>query len=359
MAINNSAFAARNTCERAGPLARIKQSTRYFCTYFDQCYFSQGLAMYASLRRHCHNFTLWILCLDPEVYRRLRELRIPKVELITLEEFERGDELLAEAKKNRSLLEYYFTCTPSFPLFLLQNNPDIDLITYLDSDLFFFSSPDVLFDEIADHSVAIIPHRFSGSDRRAERYGTFNVGWVSFRRDNDGLACLQRWRAQCLAWCADQSEGDRFADQKYLDDWPSHFQNVVILQHKGANLAPWNLSNYDVSACGKDIYVDNEPLVFYHFHGLKRLGEYLYDTRLYDYKAKTTSPIIRGIYGPYLRKLTKLAATARTACLETGALTRKREHTRERPVAFLINIFQTIKRLLRRHYLVVIGGRVL
>jgi len=342
-----------------GFLRALEQPMRYFCTYFDQRYLSQGLAMSESLNRHCQNFKLWVLCLDTEVYRRLRELEIPRMELITLEELERDDPNLAEAKKNRSLLEYYFTCTPSLPLFVLENNREVDLITYLDADLFFFSSPDALFEEIADHSVAIIPHRFARSDGKAERYGTFNVGWVSFRRDDDGLACLQRWRAQCLSWCADQSEGERFADQKYLDDWPIRFRNVAILRHKGANLAPWNLSNYDISLRGKDLYVDNEPLVFYHFHGLNQLGNYLYDTRFYDYKVKATSPIICEIYRPYLRKLTKLAATSKVAFLEGRALARKREHTRERPLSFVTSPFRTIKRILRRDYLVVIRGRVL
>src|SRR5260370_1189883 len=342
-----------------GLLRDLEQQMRYFCTYFDQRYLSQGLAMSESLNRHCQNFKLWVLCLDTEVYRRLRELEIPRMELIPLEELERDDPDLAEVKKNRSLLEYYFTCTPSLPLFVLENNREVDLVTYLDADLFFFSSPDALFEEIADHSVAIIPHRFARSDGKAERYGTFNVGWVSFRRDNDGLACLQRWRAQCLTWCADQSEGERFADQKDLHDWPTRFRNLTILRHNGANPAPWNLSYYDISVSGKNIYVNNEPLIFYHFHGLNQLGQHLYDTRLYDYKAKATSLVICEIYRPYLRKLTKLATTAKIAFLEGRALARKREDTQRRPLSFLTNLFRTIKRILRRHYLVVIRGRVL
>ena len=89
-----------------GFLRALEQPMRYFCTYFDQRYLSQGLAMSESLNRHCQNFKLWVLCLDTEVYRRLRELEIPRMELIPLEELERDDPNLAEAKKNRSLLEY-------------------------------------------------------------------------------------------------------------------------------------------------------------------------------------------------------------------------------------------------------------
>ena len=57
--------------------------------------------------------------------------------LISLEEFETGDDRLYEAKQNRSKVEYYWTCTSSLLLYVLRRRPEITLLTYLDSDLFF------------------------------------------------------------------------------------------------------------------------------------------------------------------------------------------------------------------------------
>jgi hypothetical protein len=329
---------------------------RYFCTYFDHRYLPQGLALHESLSRHCFDFTLWILCLDRQTHVALCTLKLPKVELIRLDELECDDESLRPAKANRSLLEYYFTCTPFLPLFILKNNPAVDLITYLDADLFFFSSIEPLFDEIENHSIAIIPHRFPPAFRKAERHGVFNVGWVTFRRDENGIACLQWWREQCLGSCSDKDDGPGFADQKYLDDWPAQFGGVIVLQHKGANLAPWNLANYRMSVRAGAIYADDEPLIFFHFHGLKPLNGYLYNTHLQHYGATADAVTVRRIYAPYIRKITSLVRELVSMNGTSGPAPLSRESAANSDRRFS---FSTLKHLLKRHYLVVVNGRVL
>lgn len=276
----------------------------HFCTYFDHRYLPRGLALYQSLKQHCSSFQLWVLCLNQACYDVLSQLNLPDINLISLEDFERGDEKLLTAKQNRTLIEYYFTCTPSLPLFVLNKCPEVDLITYLDSDLFFFSTPEPIYQEIADSSIAIIEHRFSPDLRDQEKFGIYNVGWLSFRRDADGLTCLQWWRERCIEWCYDQLETERFADQKYLDDWPTRFPNVVVLQHKGANLAGWNSDNYKIYAKGNRIWVDRQPLIFFHFHGFNQLkmGTHYINPGI-NVKRYSDAVIFQNIYGKYIRTL--------------------------------------------------------
>lgn len=333
---------------------------RYFCTYFDSRYLSQGRALYDSLNQHCPEFKLWMLCLDDQTHRSLRALKLAKVDLISLEDLECGDAPLRQAKTNRSLLEYYFSCTPSLPLFILQNNPAVDVITYLDADLFFFSRLEALFNEIANHSIAIIAHRFPAAFRKAERHGIFNVGWVTFRRDENGISCLQQWREQCLKSCSDRGNNGRFADQKYLDDWPSRFQNVVVLQHKGANLAPWNLANYRISVHGGKIYVDDEPLIFFHFHGLRPLNGYVYGPQFQHYGVTAFAPIVRQIYAPYIRKIATVATELRkeSCASEPIPFLRKSENDHDSNLSFAARSLSTLKHLLKRHYFVVVNGRI-
>ena len=66
-----------------------------------------------------------------------------------------------------------------------------------------------------------------------EQFGRFNVGMVSFRNDVAGLACLSRWREKCIEWCYDRVEDGKFADQGYLDDWPTEHEGVVVLDMQG------------------------------------------------------------------------------------------------------------------------------
>lgn len=275
----------------------------HFCTYFDQHYLPRGLALYFSLKEHCLSFQLWVLCMDHNCYKVLSQMGLPGLNPILHADFEKEDGGLAEAKKNRSRIEYYFTCTPSLPLYIFRRQAEISMITYLDADLFFFDSPAPLFDEIADNSIAVIGHRYARRLSRRFRYGTYNVGWISFRADENGLACLNWWREKCLKWCYDRFENGRFADQKYLDAWPGLFQKLVVLQHKGANLAPWNIGNYRITYRDTKVWVDEQPLVFFHFHGLQQVAPWLYDPNFAGSRAKLSKTTRQHIFAPYIDTL--------------------------------------------------------
>tara|TARA_R110001592_G_scaffold295594_2_gene565687 strand:- start:34428 stop:35435 length:1008 start_codon:yes stop_codon:yes gene_type:complete len=280
----------------------------YFCTYFDSNFLVTGLSLYRSLQEQCPRFKLWVLCLDDECFDVLSSGDYPNLVAVQLSDLESSDLQLAEARKNRSLIEYYFTCTASFSLYLLRHFKEIDLITYLDADLYFFSDPAPVYEELMGSSIGIIEHRFPESMKKLERYGVYNVGWVSFRRDEAGLACLELWREQCIDWCYDRLEAGRFADQKYLDSWPHLFDAVRVIQHKGANLAPWNVARYTVGEKCDLVTVDDQPLIFFHFHGLKKVsGLPLYNTGLGDNRAVLNSTLRNGVYRHYLAAKLKVS----------------------------------------------------
>lgn len=278
----------------------------YFCTYFDRNYLDRGLALYNSLIKHCSPFELWILCMDDDSYRILSKMHLTMVNLIQLSTLEDNDRELLAAKENRSLIEYYFTCTPALPLYLLEKNKQIDIITYLDADLYLFSSIEPLFTEMNSGSILIIGHRFPEILIENEIYGKYNVGLLSFRRDKNGIKCLTRWREQCIEWCYDRIEGNKFADQKYLDTWEEDFSGVIVLKNKGIGTAPWNILNYHFQAENDIVYVDEDPLAAYHFHGLKRLGNNIYDTNLIQYQTKPSKVFRQNVYKKYIDELIKV-----------------------------------------------------
>lgn len=278
-------------------------SMHHFCTYLDSNYLTRGLALYRSLVRHAAPFRLWVLCHDDVVYEALRGLDLVGLVPISSGEFEREDEQLVQAKANRSRIEYYFTCTPSLPLYILERHSEVDVITYVDADLYFFSDPRPIYAELGDNSVLILAHRFPSNLRHLERFGVYNVGLASFRRDTHGLQCLHWWRDRCVEWCYDRAERGRFADQKYLDDWPVRFPGVVVLQHKGAGLAPWNVGGYALQLSGGQVLVDGDRLVFFHFHGLQQVHRWLYDPHLKRYQVHADSLLRRHVYAPYIREL--------------------------------------------------------
>ncbi len=275
-----------------------------FCTYFDSNYLTRALALYNSLLLHVESFHLWALCLDEKAYSIISRLSLPGLSAVSLDELEQGDLDLLKAKSNRSVIEYYFTITPSLLLFVLRKAPEYHRVTYLDADLYFFSDPAPIFEEFGDSSVLIIAHRFAERLKHLEKYGKYNVGFLTFQRSDSGLNCLRWWRTQCLEWCYDRVEDGRFADQKYLDSWPIRFEGVKELKNLGAGLAPWNFGNYNYSHRNGKFYVNTDELIFYHFHRFKRLWPFLLDPSLaaYDSDSNKIRFMKRSVYMPYMRE---------------------------------------------------------
>ena len=262
---------------------------RNFCTLFDRNYVFKGVAMLRSLFLHCPDAHVHVLCMDDLTAQVIDSFRFSQVTCIALADLE--DEAMLQAKKNRNVAEYCWTLTPCLTWYILQREPAIQHITYLDADLFFYSSVDPLFAEIAGASIAIIEHRFTPRLQYLEVNGRFCVEWVGFRRDAEGMACLERWRSQCLEWCYARLEDDRMGDQKYLDEWPQRYRSVHVLQHEGAGLAPWNFDKYSFESLPNgDPSVNGVPLIFYHFHQFQILEGGKFDRLSASYIADCKEP---------------------------------------------------------------------
>ena len=273
-----------------------------FCTLFDKNYLHKGITLYNSLFRNCLEFNLWVLCMDDTTFNVMADFKSANLKLIKMSDFE-DDELL-QVKKTRSAMEYCWTLTPSLPLYVLKNNPEIEVISYLDADLYFYSDPKPVFDEFGDKSIMIIEHRFPPGLKYLEINGIYNVQMMTFRNDMNGMKCLKWWRERCNEWCYYEAKNGKLGDQKYLDDWITRFDGVHVLQHKGAGLAIWNIERYNITQKNNTIFVDDDRLIFYHFHGfhLFENGMKLGTNILYTL-TNTEKEII---YQPYITELKRV-----------------------------------------------------
>ncbi len=300
---------------------------RYFCTLFDSGYLIKGLAMIRSLERFCPGMRIHVLCMDEQTKVILEDLQMPFVQCVSLVEVE--TEALLKAKADRGVAEYCWTLSSGFTWHVMTNNTDIDLLTYVDADLMFYSDVQPLFDEIGDASIAIIEHRFTPRLKDREVNGRFCVEWVSFRRDEQGLACLTRWRDQCLDWCYYRLEDGKMGDQKYLDEWPERYSKCHILMHPGAGIAPWNYAQYRFGRNGQGgITVDGDALIFYHFHQFQLLDNGRFDRLSAFYTSECAEP--EAIYEAYEMALSKCLVDVRVlvpefrAGLKPGSVVRGR-----------------------------------
>lgn len=294
----------------------VSTSTRVYCTYFDSGYLSRGLALISSLREHGDISDVYVLALDDESEMFLTEHAPANVFVLNISALEKAVPELAPLKVKRSRMEYYFTCTPLLIRYVMNilATPNAVAI-YLDADLFFFDNPGLVIDAMGDHSVGIIEHRYPDTvAAKLAKYGRFNVGWVGFRDDERGRKVLDWYSEQTLDWCSDIPSEGRYADQGYLD-WFPEFDGVAVLESPGFNLAPWNTKRHLLTtrrqttspeeASETEVKVDNNPLVFFHFHGLRSVGRWFVSSQLI-YKSPMTQLLREKIYLPYVNKLSSV-----------------------------------------------------
>jgi hypothetical protein len=283
----------------------------HFCTYCDQGYAARMLCLHASLKAQGEPFRLLVLCFDAVTEAVVRAEGDASLVAMPLAELLAADPAYAAVQTLRSRVEFFFTSTPVLVRYGFEREPAAEWMTYLDADLFFFGPPSSVFVEQGDASVGIVPHRFPPHLADRAIHGTYNVGWVSFRRDADGLACLSWWRERCLEWCHDRVEAGRFADQGYLDEFPKKFRGVRALENPGINTAPWNVDGVALGSVGGKPALGTVPVIFYHYQGIREVSPGWFDPGLRTYRQELTRELRDFIYLPYLRQLTATQARLR------------------------------------------------
>lgn len=271
-----------------------------FCTLFNKSYLSRGIVMIESLFRHEPTAQLYVLAFDSFTANVLRDRDYANVEVVELHQFE--DDALLAVKPQRTMAEYCWTCTPAIVLYCIDQYK-LNHCTYIDADLVFYDSPQVLWDELGDSSVFITEHRYTEKYDQSSDSGIYCVQYITFKNDTRGCEALEWWRDACLIWCYNRKEDGKFGDQKYLDDWTERFEGVHVMQHLGAGLAPWNLQQYEVSLEGERVALTHPKgtasLVFFHFHHVTLLSSGYVHFGPYDLDVSDR----RHLYEPYAREV--------------------------------------------------------
>lgn len=283
-----------------------------YCTLFDSGYMSRGILMYNSLMKYSKDAFLYVFAFDDFCYKILKNMRLPRMKVISLTEFE--NKRLLEAKKNRTRAEYCWTCSSSSVLYVLENF-DVDNCTYVDADMIFLSDSSVLIKEMGNKSVLLTKHRPSLLEEKPTPQGRYCVQFMTFKKDKNGLKALRWWADKCIEGCYARLEPGRFGDQKYLDDWTERFKGIHVSKNLGGGVAPWNVKDYEFKLSKNDIYVKRknskegwEKVVFFHYHQLETYKHNIFDFGGY----KLNKLVIKEIYFPIIRNLKNINTQLKT-----------------------------------------------
>ncbi len=264
------------------------------------------MALYLSLQQQSRpsKAVLAVLALSERCEKILHRLCLPNLVVIPLREVEINTPELLSAKANRSKVEYFFTLTPWLIKIALSKFPQAKRVTYLDSDLYFFSSPSPLWQEAEKAPMIFVEHRFSPGYRDKIRFGKFNVSWNTFSKNALSQQALQWWCDRCLEWCYDRIEGEKFADQGYLTILERRFGGVHTLKYPGINIAEYNVENLELGFEHSIPIANKLPIIFWHMHCLleKQNGDYVPILR----EDLIQHPVINWAYSKYVQRLNQI-----------------------------------------------------
>lgn len=308
-----------------------------YCTLFDSNYLDKGLVMIESLIRFDPSIRIYVLSMDEKCYEVLFDICLQlddsknslkvgsQIIPIHLSEFESYDDRYKEVRSSRPWAQYCWTCSSGFIDYLL-NKKNLDNCTYIDADMFFYSNPNVLVEELIEShkTVLVTEHGFSNEIsnlKRADVVGRFCVEFNTFLNDDAALQVLHDWKEKSLASC-ELGDGN-WGDQFYLDEWPNKYSCVHILKNKGAGVAPWNIDRYKLignnphveygidshtATVSENIMlrIDRKEcvqLVFYHFESISYIDEKHVDIRTCVQHSHFDLKLIHLLYDSYLKKI--------------------------------------------------------
>jgi hypothetical protein len=252
---------------------------KYFCTYFDQNYLPRGLALYYSVKKFHSDFVFFVLTFDNYTYDYLNQLGENEIKLISINDYNLYFQTSAD--KFRDKKQYYFSSTPNICLYLLTEYPEIDVLLYLDADVFLFNSLDPLYEEFGSSSIGVTPHRVNPILKLfVKHYGKYNVGVNMFRNSETGLKCLRDWKNECETWYQDKPGYplNFFSDQIFLDSWDIKYKEIKVIENIGVNTCYWNAGNYKFGKIDGVYYVNKTPLIIFHFSSLVKETENRWNT---------------------------------------------------------------------------------
>ena len=243
---------------------------RAYISGTDQAYIGRMLTMIASVRRFEPEASFHILCFDAATEAVFRRFNVPGVTAVGLSAILAFDPRLAASRADRTAHGFYDTTRGVLALYVMDQWPTVESVTWLDADLWFFSHPQAIFDEIGEAAIAISPHHYSPdmADKGAT-YGVFNSGLLHWKNNDQARRCINDYVVECLDWCdSTPNAAGAWLGQVYLNTWPDRYESLHQMRSPGVNLAYWNIANHWITSRDGAVWVDDTPLVFFHYSGV-------------------------------------------------------------------------------------------
>jgi hypothetical protein len=242
-----------------------------------------------------------VVCHDAETEKLALDLNFPPSAVIKLSALLLKYPELAEAKEDRSGIEFIFCLTPYVIRYIL-DVIEYGEVVYIDADMQVTGTPENLFLETRESDFAITSHNFLPRLQELSEFGRFNVGVIFVRSSSESNNLLIWWSKKCIESTSIHSTNpDVFGDQKYLDQFPKIYPELTVYENPGINSAPWNCDGVIIRD-GSLTRTDGHQIETFHFSGLS-YNKYFFVSGFNRYGMRLPKSIRVNLYQPYVKEL--------------------------------------------------------
>lgn len=209
---------------------------------------------------------------------------------------------------NYDILEMNTAIKPFVIEYLFKEN--YEKVIYLDPDIYFKNKITKVENLLNDFDIILTPHItkeypddiYYPNHQSHLKTGIYNLGFLALKNTQNSLGLVHWWQNKLFDKCYADFFEHFYVDQKWMDYAPSIFDKVFIFKDSGYNVAYWNLHERSISIKNNEFYVNNEPLVFYHFSGFN-IDNYKEITRQNRYKLDDLGAGYQKIFEEYNEKI--------------------------------------------------------
>jgi len=239
------------------------------CTIISKNYLAHARVLTKSFLQNNPKGKVFVLLTDS-----LEQAFNPNKEQFTLFKIEEiGIKNLKSFCFKYTILERNTGVKASFLKFLTKKF-NLEKIAYFDPDIFFVNSLENLWRVLDNKSIVLTPHitdpiKDNKRPTQSEiiKSGIYNLGFIGISNSESSQKFLDWWEQKLLEFGFSDVKKGMFTDQKWVDNVPTQFEDVFVINHHGYNVAYWNLMQRNVKIDGGKIWVDDKPMYFFHFSG--------------------------------------------------------------------------------------------
>jgi hypothetical protein len=263
-----------------------------FAAIFDKTHALRGWALQESIWTQRPEMRTFVLITDDVIGKGVLRRKDKGVIGIGIDELEQDCPALTVVREQRSWPAYVLTLKPFLLGYVLYKFKP-EAVAYIDSDLYFWDDPQLVFDELNGHDVMLSPT----GRHRVHMQGKYNGGFVATRGSLGSRDFVAYWGQKCLDWCDWRMGPEGWGDEQYLEAaMKKEFCRVKECAHPGINLAHWH-RGARIAQNSVGFTVNGRQVVCFHY------SKFTMDPHNLTGSMNVPEEMARILYPPYYEQL--------------------------------------------------------